>query len=97
MCSSKYLEQLYDSTFESVYEALADLARRDPMCAVQQIRGILKSLYVRQGNDWAGRGVVGDTGIDASIAAHESMLAELTARHELKDDTARRSRYERQT
>jgi hypothetical protein len=95
--SSKYLDQLYDSTFDSVYEDLAEMAQEDPVWAIQKIRGVLKSLYVRQGNDWAGRGVVGDTGIDASIAAHESMLAELASRKELRDRNLQRSRYERQT
>ncbi|GFO68613.1 hypothetical protein GMLC_21920 [Geomonas limicola] len=82
MCS-KYLDELYDSTFESVYEALVEMVRKDPRWALQQIRGILKSLYVRQGNDWSGRGVVSDTGIDASIAAHESILADLASRPDL--------------
>lgn len=83
MCSN-YLDELYDNTFESVYEALVELVRKDPRRALQQIRGILKSLYVRQGNDWTGRGVVGDTGIDASIAAHESVLADLASRPDLE-------------
>ena len=77
MSGRRYLDELYRSTFDADYEALLEEARKDPTEAEHHIRQLLKSLYVRQGNDWGGRGAVGDTRIDASIAAHESVLAEL--------------------
>lgn len=80
MSMTDYLEERYDDTFESVYSVLSDLARRDPLAAAQNIRQTLKSLYVRQGNDWTGRGAVGNASLDASIAAHEAILADLADR-----------------
>jgi len=75
-----YLNELYDSTFQSVYDALVEMTRKDPIGAMHHIKQVLKGLYVWQGNNWTGRGVVGDASIDASIAAHESILAELADR-----------------
>ncbi|MDK9717617.1 MAG: hypothetical protein OEL57_06865 [Trichlorobacter sp.] len=74
-----YIEERYDDTFDSVYTELSDRAQRDPHEAVRYIRQTLKCLYVRQGNDWTGRGAIGNAGLDASVAAHEAVLAELTS------------------
>jgi len=72
------IEELYDETFDSVYGALAGMIRQEPEQAEQRIRGILKNLYIRQGNDWTGRGAIGNAAMDASISAYESILHELT-------------------
>jgi len=77
MSITGYLDRLYDATFEAVYRELWEQARRDRAHAEESIRQTLKSLYVWQGNDWLGRGAVGDAPIDALIAAHECVLAEL--------------------
>jgi len=74
-----YLDQRYDDTFEAVFEGLSEMARMTPVNAERHIRQTLKCLYVRQGNDWTGRGDIGNAGLDASVAAHEAVLAELTA------------------
>lgn len=80
MSMTAYIDERYDDTFDSVYTLLHELATRDPAVADQQIRRTLKSLYVRQGNDWTGRGAIGNAGLDASVAAHEAVLAELQVR-----------------
>jgi hypothetical protein len=72
-----YIEERYDETFESVYTMLSELAQHNPEQAARHIRQTLKSLYIRQGNDWTGRGAIGNAGLDASVAAHEAVLAEL--------------------
>jgi len=76
MSITTYLEGNYDDTFESVYAALAEMMRKDPERAQLTIRGILQGMYIRQGNDWTGRGAIGDSGLNASIAAYECILAE---------------------
>jgi len=81
MSMTGYLDERYDATFESVHGVLVELVQRDPEQTERHIRQTLKSLYIRQGNDWTGRGAIGNAGLDASIAAHESILAELTHRH----------------
>jgi hypothetical protein len=76
---TSYIDQRYDDTFESVYDNLKRMVHKHPDSAEQIIRGFLKSLYIRQGNDWTGRGAIGNAGLDATIAAHESLLVELTS------------------
>jgi hypothetical protein len=77
MSMTTFIEENYDETFNSVHAALADMVRKDPEKARQTIRGILQGMYVRQGNNWTGRGAIGDAGLDASIAAYECILAEV--------------------
>ncbi len=77
MLMTKCIEVHYDDTFESVHLGLTQLAEQNIPQAEKVIKGILKSLYVRQGNDWTGRGALGNAEMDASIAAYESVLAEL--------------------
>lgn len=77
MSMTKYINERYDDTYLSVYASLLEVARMAPDKAERHIRQTLKYLYVRQGNDWTGRGAVGNAGLDASVAAHEAVLAEL--------------------
>ena len=81
MSMTDYIDQRYGDTFESVYSSLLETAAKDPEDAERQLRRTLQSLYIRQGNDWTGRGAIGNAGLDASIAAHEAVLAELTYHH----------------
>jgi len=53
------------------------MVRHDPDHAILTMRGILAGMYVRQGNNWTGRGAIGDAGLNASIAAYECILAEM--------------------
>lgn len=80
MAMTAYIDERYDDTFDSVYTVLRELAQHNPDQAVHHIRQTLKSLYIRQGNDWTGRGAIGNAGLDASVAAHEAVLAELATR-----------------
>lgn len=79
MSMTSYIDDRYDATFELVHENLKEVVGKNPDGAEYIIRGFLKSLYVRQGNDWTGRGAIGNAGLDATIAAHESVLVELTS------------------
>lgn len=79
MPMTDYIDERYDDTYESIYQSLAEMVRKDRDKAEQYIRGILKNLYIRQGNDWTGRGAIGNAGLDASIAAYECILAEMYA------------------
>lgn len=72
-----YIDERYHDTFESVRSSLETMVIRDPDGAEQHLQGVLKNLYIRQGNDWTGRGAIGNAGLDASIAAYECILAEL--------------------
>lgn len=80
MSMTAYIDERYADTFDSVYSVLHDLGEQNPEQATRQIRQTLKSLYIRQGNDWTGRGAIGNASLDASVAAHEAVLAELATR-----------------
>ena len=81
MSVTRFIEDSYDETFAAVHAALTVMVRQDPDRARHTIRGILKGLYIRQGNDWTGRGAIADAGLEASIAAYECILAEWTDEH----------------
>jgi hypothetical protein len=85
MAMMDYIDARYDDTFESVYEALSELVQQAPEQGERHIRQTLKSLYIRQGNDWTGRGAIGNAGLDASVAAHEAVLAELSQRYSMNE------------
>lgn len=80
MSMTDYLDQRYDETFETVFAGLSEMVQQAPDQAAQRIAQTLKSLYVRQGNDWTGRGAIGNAGLDAAVAAHEAVLAELNGK-----------------
>lgn len=74
MAMTEYIDERYQETFDSVYQALWEMALQQPEETLAHIRQTLKSLYIRSGNDWTGRGAIGNAGLDASIAAHESVF-----------------------
>lgn len=74
MAMTEYIDERYQETFDSVYQTLWEMALQQPEETLAHIRQTLKSLYIRSGNDWTGRGAIGNAGLDASIAAHESVL-----------------------
>jgi hypothetical protein len=80
-----YIDERYETTFDSVYASLCEQSEVDPVQAAHHIRQTLKSLYIRQGNDWTGRGAIGNAGLDASVAAHEAVLAELSQRYSMSE------------
>ncbi len=89
MSMTAFIDNRYDEEFESVYNALDKMVLQDRDRAEPHIRGILKNMYIRQGNDWTGRGVIGDAGLSASIAAYECILAELNHRRNSENHASR--------
>ena len=80
MSMTAFIDNRYNEEFASVYNSLDKMVQQDRDRAEPYIRGILKNMYIRQGNDWTGRGAIGDAGLSASIAAYECILAELNHR-----------------
>ena len=74
------IESHYKETFDTTYATAMDLIDKDKEKGIDQIRGLLRSLYVRQGNDIDGRGHFGDSDMNATIAAYELVLATLEGR-----------------
>lgn len=77
MSMTDFVDDHYESTFEMFYDYLSDMLKNHPDSIEDHIRQTLKSLYVRQGNNWTGRGAIGDARLDATVNAYECMLSEL--------------------
>jgi hypothetical protein len=76
MSTTEWRDELYRKVFEDVYAILSERKRRDPGFAVEDAQGVLKHLYVNEGNDWQGRGGREDESLSAQIAAHEAFIRE---------------------
>jgi cephalosporin-C deacetylase-like acetyl esterase len=72
-------DETYRRIFRDVRSQLRRRVETEPGFGAAEVRGFLETAYVNQGNDWLGRGAVHDTIEAATIAAHEAILAELTA------------------
>jgi CTP:phosphocholine cytidylyltransferase-like protein len=77
--SDDFPKQIYQEAFEAIYTHLEERLRTDPQFTPEDIRQFLKDAYVRQGDNWIGRGVLENKKLDAVIAAHECFLAEWEA------------------
>ena len=81
--SNDFLKTVYRQTFEAIYAYLEERRCIDPTFTPEDIRQFLEDAYVRQGNNWIGRGLLEDAKLDAIIAAYESFLAEWEAESEV--------------
>ncbi|SHJ04444.1 hypothetical protein SAMN02745165_01389 [Malonomonas rubra DSM 5091] len=74
---------LQEQSANIVTDVLAYFAPRideEPALLLRQVESELDSLYIRYGNDWTGRGYVGDSQQEATIAALEAVRAECLSR-----------------
>jgi hypothetical protein len=69
----------YKETFDKEMRGLERRRQSDPACKVEDIEGILKSLYIMDGADQGGRGSLQDTIMAATIAAYERFIAQWKA------------------
>ena len=68
-------EEKFNNEFESTILQVENLRRIDPSFTIESLRSKLESAYVHDGNNWTGRGSVGDISHEAVIAAYEQYLA----------------------
>jgi len=74
--TSDWQDAKYTETFE---EELRGLERRriaDASCTADGIERVLKQLYIMEGADWYGRGLLQDIILSARIAAYEHFVAQ---------------------
>ncbi|ULQ59517.1 hypothetical protein K7I13_13770 [Brucepastera parasyntrophica] len=77
MCeTTSAFDEKYRQIFEEETRGLHRRKNHDPECTIEDIEGILRSLYIIDGNDVEGRGQLQDTAVSATIAAYEHFLAE---------------------
>ena len=77
-----FIQEVTKDIVPDTYSAYVTQIETDPQGTLQQVEGVLKSLYTRYGNDWTGRGVVGDSTQEAAIAGLEAVRVECLARIE---------------
>jgi len=72
--SIEWQEKKYTETFESELRGLERRRAADPNCTIADLEGILKNMYIMDGSDWLGRGIVQDAVMAATIAAYEHYI-----------------------
>jgi hypothetical protein len=78
-------EEKYNEVFEACLLGLKRQREIDPSFTPDSVRGVLRHLYIQDGNDWGGRGELQDIQIQATIAAHEYFLSEWETEHRQDD------------
>ncbi|MDY7028617.1 MAG: hypothetical protein SVR04_10005 [Spirochaetota bacterium] len=69
-------EKAFNTEFEQTLIQVNQLRKIDPSFTIDSLRNMLETAYVHQGNDWTGRGSVGDITQEAVIAAYQQYLAQ---------------------
>ena len=69
-----WIDEKYRQVFEEETTGLERRRAHDPSCTIDDLQGILKNLYIMDGNDWVGRGQVQDITLSATIAAYEQFI-----------------------
>ena len=80
----EYLQRIYDDAFDEAMEHFATRKQGDESFTKTFLQGLLESLYVRQGNNWDGRGQARDMAQSAMIAAAEIVLTQWDTAEEVK-------------
>lgn len=86
-----FLERQQAEIVENLYSYFSDQLVQNPQAVLEQVDRELQALYVRYGNDWTGRGVVGDSTQEATIAGLEAVRAECLDRVCLQAQEGNRS------
>jgi len=73
--STEWQDKTYTETFESELRGLERRRAADSNCTIADLEGILKNLYIIDGSDWLGRGIVQDAIMAATIAAYEHFIS----------------------
>lgn len=79
MASTDWREQKREQVFESMVKGLENRRRIDPEFTLADAQSALAHQYILDGNDWLGRGELGDIVTSATIAAYEHFIAEWQA------------------
>ena len=78
--SEEWKEVKYKEVFEQETRGLERRLASDPTCKIGDFEAILRNLYIMDGADQGGRGVLQDIIIAATIAAYEQFIGKLKAK-----------------
>ena len=70
------LQQIFIESYDQAYAYFTLRKETDESFSREYLVGLLECLYVRQGNNWDGRGQAKDMAQSAMIAAAETVLNE---------------------
>ena len=73
--NEEWLDEKYKEILELETNGLIRRSQLDPAFNIEEIKGILKNLYIKEGADWEGRGSLQDVILSATIAAYEDFIA----------------------
>jgi hypothetical protein len=65
----------YDETYSEITVSLQRHRAKDPSFTLDDARGVLKHLYVNDGNNWVGRGELQDIVVQATIDSYEHFIS----------------------
>ena len=74
--STDWEDRKYKEVFDSEIRLLTRRRAFDSDCTITDLRGILDSLYVLDGNSGLGRSAVEQISLSATIAAYEAFIHE---------------------
>ena len=76
MSSTDWQDKREEEIFESTLKGLETRKQKDRNFTLQTAKAELDHLYIQDGNNWLGRGELGDLVVSATIAAYEHFIAE---------------------
>lgn len=79
MSATDWRDAKYNETFSSTLLGLENRKKVDAQFSAADAEGVLKHLYIQDGNDWLGRGELQDAILGATIAAYEHFIHEWKA------------------
>ena len=85
MSIKDWQEQKYNEAFQDALHQVAHLREIDPTFTIDSLKNLLETAYIHEGNNWTGRGAVGDVEHEARIAAYQQALAQWAAETEQEE------------
>ena len=82
MSRTDWEEQGFNEIFYQTIHHIERLMEHDDSFSLEKLKGMLEAEYTHQGNDWAGRGEVGNISSEATIAAYQQIIAQLERERE---------------
>jgi len=75
LASLEWRDRAYTEAYERTITGLEARRKAVPSFSLEDAEAQLKSLYVQEGNDWIGRGMLQDAVLAGTIAAYEYYIA----------------------
>jgi hypothetical protein len=74
LSSLEWRDRAYSDTLERILDGLEARRKADPSFSIPDAEGVLKHLYIQDGNDCCSRGMLQDAVLAATVAAYEQFI-----------------------